>query len=95
MERGGVRHPILKPTKVEIFLNNQFIHPTIVFRKRMLNALGGYTVSKATRRGQDYDLWCKLTSAGYIGENLSDVLYIIVRIKTHFQRENGSIELIM
>jgi glycosyltransferase EpsE len=70
----GVRHPILKPTKVEIFLNNQFIHPTIMFRKSVLNAVGGYTVSKATRRGQDYDLWCKLTSAGYIGENLSDVL---------------------
>lgn len=61
-------------TKEEIFLKNQFIHPSVIIRKDALLSVGGYTVSNETRRGQDYDLWCKLTAHGFIGENTKEIL---------------------
>lgn len=40
-----------------IFKENPFIHPTVMARRAVLQALGGYDVTM--RRGQDYDLWLR------------------------------------
>lgn len=59
---------------IEIYKGISFVHPTVIMRKDALNAVGNYTVSSQTRRGQDYDLWCKFYFAGYRGTNLELVL---------------------
>ena len=59
---------------IEIYRGISFVHPTVIMNKNALNAVGNYTVSSQTRRGQDYDLWCKLYFAGYRGTNMDTVL---------------------
>lgn len=62
-------------TSRDIISGNIFTHPTVLMRKSDLNYVGGYTVSKRTSRGQDFDLWCKMYAAGYKGYILEDVLF--------------------
>lgn len=62
-------------SKVDVYVGRTFIHPTVVIRRDAIEAVGRYTVSKLTRRGQDYDLWCKLYHAEYRGLVMGDILY--------------------
>jgi glycosyltransferase EpsE len=62
------------PSKIRIFKGSAFIHPTVMIRKSALKEVKGYTVADYTRRTEDYDLWCKLTFAGYKGYNLQEVI---------------------
>lgn len=51
---------------------NPFNHPTVMFKKRVIKALGGY--NKDAIRVEDYDLWLRLLSEGYCARNSSSVL---------------------
>lgn len=46
---------------------NPFIHPTVMYKKSTILALGGYS---SLRRGQDMDLFSRLLHAGCKGQNL-------------------------
>lgn len=50
---------------------NPFIHPTVMYKKSTIGALGGY---RPLRRGQDIDLFARLLFAGYQGRNLPEPL---------------------
>ena len=63
------------PSKADIFCGRSFVHPTVLMRRTAILDVGGYTISKLTRRGQDYDLWCKLYNAGYKGMVMPDILF--------------------
>lgn len=52
-----------------------FFHATIMARSYVFSALGNYTVSWRTERGQDVDLWFKFFAAGLAGRNLPSPLY--------------------
>ncbi|MCP4994804.1 MAG: glycosyltransferase [Gammaproteobacteria bacterium] len=55
----------------EIYLESPFAHPGVMFRKREIEALGGY------RQGpfpEDYDLWLRLHHAGHQMAKLPDRL---------------------
>lgn len=54
-----------------------FVHATVMMRQQAYKALGGYTVSPRTVRGQDKDLWFRFFHAGYIGANLTEPLYLV------------------
>ena len=54
-----------------------FNHATIMTYKYVYDELGGYTVSKRTERGQDYDLWFRFFAKGYIGDNIPEPLYLV------------------
>lgn len=54
-----------------------FAHATIMVRAHVYEALGGYTVSPRTVRGQDVDLWYRFFHAGFTGANLADALYLV------------------
>lgn len=58
-----------------MYAHGGFVHPTVVIRREALSEVNNYTVSKLTRRGQDYDLWCKLYAAGHKGLVMGEVLY--------------------
>ncbi|WP_221399885.1 glycosyltransferase family 2 protein [Clostridium perfringens] len=75
------------PNKYDLVKGSQFVHPTVIIRKDVIDSVGGYTVDKYTRRGQDYDLWMKLYSKGYRGVNLQKRLYLFREGKDDFKRK--------
>ena len=54
-----------------------FNHATIMTYKKVYEDLGGYTVAKRTRRGQDYDLWFRFFAKGMKGANIDEPLYLV------------------
>ena len=64
-----------KPTKSNFLWNSPFIHPVMLIVKSDLVRVGGYRVSKETRRCEDYDLWMRMYAAGMKGYNLQKVLF--------------------
>lgn len=71
---------VKKPADVDRnFIRNDvpFNHATIMTYKRVYEALGGYTVSPRTVRGQDYDLWFRFFYKGFRGYNLQEPLYLV------------------
>lgn len=54
-----------------------FAHATVMVRRQVYDALGGYTVSARTVRGQDKDLWFRFMRDGFCGVNLQEVLYLV------------------
>lgn len=63
------------PDRFTPYKSNVFHHPTVLGRREVFEALGGYTVLPRTERGQDLDLWFRFLHAGYQGANLPDALY--------------------
>lgn len=55
--------------------NSPFIHPTVMFRRNDLLSVGGYRVSKETRRCEDYDLFMRMYANGKYGYNIQQNLY--------------------
>ena len=45
--------------------------------KWVYDELGGYTVARRTRRGQDYDLWFRFFAKGFKGANIQEALYLV------------------
>lgn len=72
----GTRCGRERPTEKNVLLDTTFIHPTIMMRKSVYTALGGYTVSNRTMRGQDWDLWFRFYAAGYKGYNIQEPLFL-------------------
>lgn len=64
-----------EPTVMDVFTSHAYSHPTVMIRKAALVDVGNYSTNSLNRRGQDYDLWCKLYYKGYRGANLSDILF--------------------
>lgn len=64
------------PTKENVLYGPTFMHPTIMMRKEAYDALGGYTVSKRTTRGQDWDLWFRFYKENFKGYNLQEPLLL-------------------
>ncbi len=55
--------------------NSNIIHPSVLIRKKVLDEVNNYTVSKLTTRAEDYDLWCKIAFNGHRIENLDEFLF--------------------
>lgn len=82
----GVRKTKNDPLKKDFLFGSQFIHPTIIIKKEILNQVGNYTVSKATLRAEDYDLFMRLYAAGFVGHNLEEILLNYREDTTTFKR---------
>ena len=71
----GVRKSDEHPTKDILYRDTPFAHPTILMKKSVYDALGGYTVDRTTMRAEDLDLWFRFYELGFAGYNLQNVLY--------------------
>lgn len=71
----GIRIVKPRPQPKDLVFGPPFAHPTIMMRKEVYDRVDGYRISKHTTRTEDYDLWFRVYSAGYIGYNLQDILY--------------------
>ena len=77
---GGVWSKRLHPERVTKHLiakKNPFFHPTMIFKREVLEAAGGYRVAPVTRRTEDYDLVMRLAGLGLVGKNLQEYLYYV------------------
>jgi glycosyltransferase EpsE len=63
------------PTSKRLIKTVTFFHPTVLAYKYIFEKVNGYTVSKRTVFGQDYDLWFKFYAAGFVGHNINKSLY--------------------
>ena len=93
---GGVwstRQYPQKITKHIIAQKNPFFHPTMVFRRAVLEGVGGYSETPETRRTEDYDLVMGLAAEGVIGENLPEILYSVYEPKEAYLRHNAKTRL--
>lgn len=71
----GIRLNVEYPDRNFLVHTTPFAHPTILMRKTVYDALGGYTVSPKIVRGEDTDLWFRFYANGYKGYNIQEPLY--------------------
>lgn len=92
-ERGikGIRLCPELPTKKDIVFGAPHIHPTVMFRKSVLDSLGGYSVDKKHYRCEDLDLWYRFYASGFKGYNLQEaLLYYRETLSDYKRRSVGS-----
>lgn len=82
----GIRYTNEIPTVNDVMFNPPFIHPTIMMRKKVYDALNGYTVAKRTQRGQDWDMWFRFFAAGYKGANLQEPMIVYHESKSDMKK---------
>ena len=63
------------PGKEDYLPYSPYIHPSVVFRKKILDRLKGYKVASDTMRCEDYELFMRLYENGYRGYNLQESLF--------------------
>lgn len=67
-----IKHPVhYKEVKKKMYLNNTFVHPTVVFRKSILEQVGNYPENY--KYAEDYAFWFKITRKFKV-ENLPEYL---------------------
>lgn len=76
-EKGdiGIRTVVEYPTRDTLLTNTPYAHPTILMKKTVYDHLNGYTVSSATQRSEDLELWFRFYLNGYKGYNIQIPLY--------------------
>ena len=62
------------PAVQDFYFTQPFIHPTLLFRREVLETVGGYSESPQQILCEDYDLLLRLYEAGYCGMNLQESL---------------------
>ena len=83
------------PDRFSLLTQVPFCHATIMMRKSVYEALGGYVVSRRTERGQDLDLWFRFYAKGFSGNNLSDSLYKVCEDRAAIRRRKFKYDLYM
>lgn len=83
----GIRKMKKKPERKDFLWGNPFMHPTICIRRTVLEQVGGYFVSKETRRLEDYELFMRIYELGYCGENLTEPYYYFREDKEAVKRK--------
>ena len=71
----GTRKYKACPVKKDFLRYSPFVHPSAMFRREVLQSVGGYCTRWYTRRTEDYDLFLRLYQGGYIGYNIQELLY--------------------
>ena len=63
------------PDENDYLRYSPFIHPSVMFRKKPLLKVHGYSEEKKALRCEDYELFMKLAAKGYKGYNLQEILF--------------------
>ncbi len=70
-KRSFPEYPIVR----DFYINQPFLHPTLVFRREALEAVAGYSENKHCILCEDYDLLLRLYTEGYLGANIQETLF--------------------
>lgn len=77
-----------KPSNKDFIASTPHSHAPAMIRTKVIKSVGGYTVKRWTRRGQDVHLWAKIYSSGHKGYNLSDALYMMRDDENAYKRRS-------
>lgn len=83
----GCRRMPEEPSATDYLKYSPFIHPTVMFRREIL-VEHPYTVSRKTRRCEDYELFLRLWRQGYHGYNLQESLFYYREDRNSFRRRS-------
>lgn len=83
----GRRQVKERPEVQDMLFNSPFIHPSIMVRKEVYQALNGYRVSKETYRMEDYDLFMRMYAKGYKGYNMQQYLFQLREDRNAYKRK--------
>lgn len=73
----GERLPPVDPSPRIIGLGVPFFHATVMMKKAVYDALGGYSLKDYVLRCEDVDLWIRFFAKGFKGANLQEPLYYV------------------
>lgn len=62
------------PKDRDYLFQSPYVHPSVMFRRDILIQAGGYSVSRRTRRCEDYELFMRLQATGKYGYNIQKPL---------------------
>lgn len=62
------------PAKRDFLFTSPYIHPTVLFHKRVLQENGGYNTAREYLLCEDYELFMRLHRRGYQGYNIQETL---------------------
>lgn len=75
-----------KPQPRDFLFSLPFAHASCLFRREVLEKIGGYCEEKFCYRVEDYDMFLRLYGAGIRGKNLRETLYFIRRDDKQYKR---------
>ena len=87
-DQNGVYDKVLFPENVkksDFLFNSPYQHGSVIFRRDILEKANGYTVSKITRRTEDYDLFMRVFPYAKC-ENLPEHLYYFLEDQKTLKR---------
>ncbi|CAH1225173.1 Putative glycosyltransferase EpsE [Paenibacillus auburnensis] len=91
----GLRQPKEIQDKYSMIKAAPFIHPTVIMKRSVLNAVGGYSDNNLTRkRLEDYDLWIKLFEKEFILRNIQEPLIYFREDRDSYTRKKRLFRLI-
>ena len=70
----GARELPAYPGVKDFLFTQPYVHPTMMFRKTVLEKVGGYSDNKNQEGCEDYDLFLRLYEQGLYGANLGEML---------------------
>lgn len=73
---GNISHPEY-PVARDFLSGTPFCHAPCLVKKEAYDCVGGYTEDNKLLRVEDYHLWIKMYSAGYVGKNIHKQLYFM------------------
>lgn len=74
LKYAGIKEFPENPTIQDFYMTQPFIHPSLMFRREAMQAVGGYGEDKHQRLCEDYDLLLRMYTTGLCGVNLQQAL---------------------
>lgn len=85
----GYRQMPERPGKKDFLKYSPYIHPSVMFRREVFDSREKYRTD--SRRGEDYELFMRLSSAGHEGGNIQKTLFYYREDRNSYKRrELGS-----
>lgn len=78
------------PPKEGLYQGCVYSHPTIMFTRKMIEKVQGYSTGKHITRAEDYDLYCKMHENGMKGYNIQEYLYLYYHTTATYKKQKLS-----
>lgn len=82
----GIRELPEQPGIRDFLFVQPYVHPTLMFRRQVLEAVEGYCESSRCLGCEDYDLLLRLYEAGFIGINIQEP-FLVYTLPSFFEKK--------